>query len=114
MTDSLSAVRQLCFDSVETKHSQSLPDLVRALDADFDRDEPLRQRLLHKTHRYGNDDDDADELMTRIFQTCFEALDGRPDGRGGRYASRCCQPRATFILAVSPAPPRTDGELASR
>ena len=45
----------------------------------------LRQRLLHKTRKYGNDDDDADDIMTRIFDTCFDALDGRPDHKGGRY-----------------------------
>ncbi len=47
--------------------------------------EPLRQRLLNKTHKYGNDDDYADEIMVRIFNTCFEELDGRPDTKGGRY-----------------------------
>jgi formate C-acetyltransferase len=35
--------------------------------------------------RYGNDDDAADAIMTRIFDTCFGELDGRPDGRGGTY-----------------------------
>ncbi len=41
----------------------------QALDGDFDGCEALRQRLLNKTPRYGNDDDRADDLMIR----CFEA-----------------------------------------
>ncbi len=41
--------------------------------------------MLHKTRKYGNDDDYADEIMTRIFDTCFDSLDGRPDHKGGSY-----------------------------
>jgi REP element-mobilizing transposase RayT len=63
----------------------SLAELVSILDADFAGHEPLRQRLLNKTPKYGNDDDDADAIMVRIFDTCFEELDGRPDTKGGRY-----------------------------
>ena len=45
----------------------------------------LRQRLLHSTHKYGNDDDYADEIMRRVFQSAFEAIDGRPTAKGGTY-----------------------------
>lgn len=85
VTDSLSALKLICFDHSELHGALPLPTLVAALDRDFSDDEPLRQRLLHKTHKYGNDNDFADELMTRIFDTCFEELDGRPDARGGHY-----------------------------
>jgi len=82
LTDSLSAVKQMCFDGRGTTR---LGDLVRILDADFTGNEALRQRLLNKTHKYGNDDDYADEITVRVFNTCFEELDGRPDTKGGRY-----------------------------
>jgi len=59
--------------------------LIYSLDTDFAGLEPLRQRLLNKTHRYGNDDDYADEIMVRIFDTCFEELDGKPNTKGGHY-----------------------------
>ena len=85
LTDSLSAIRQLCFVPEASVHSLSLPELVRVLDADFAGHETLRQRLLHKTPKYGNDDDAADGIMVRIFDTCVEELDGRPDTKGGRY-----------------------------
>ena len=81
LTDSLSAVRQLVFDEGDL----SLEDLVAALDADFAGREPLRQKLLHRTHKYGNDDDFADELMVRAFNTVVEEVDGRPNTKGGRY-----------------------------
>ena len=67
------------------KNRLSLGELIQVLDADFEGQEILRQRLVNKTHRYGNDDDDADEIMVRIFDTCVAELDGRPDTKGGHY-----------------------------
>ncbi|MBK8597097.1 MAG: glycyl radical protein [Holophagales bacterium] len=81
VTDALAAVRRLVFD----EHGLSLADLVAALDADFEWNEPLRQRLVHKMPKYGNDDDAADDLMLRVFRSSFAAIDGRPSARGGTY-----------------------------
>ena len=64
---------------------QALAKLISVLDNDFAEEEPLRQRLLHKTHKYGNDDSYADEIAIRIFDTCFDELDGRPNVKGGHY-----------------------------
>jgi pyruvate-formate lyase len=41
--------------------------------------------LLNKTPRYGNDEDYADEVMVAVFNTFFEAIDGRMNTRGGGY-----------------------------
>jgi formate C-acetyltransferase len=81
LTDCLSALKQLVFDERAT----SLPDLVRALDADFAASETLRHRLVNRTHKYGNDDDYADAIMTRCFSALVEELDGRPNSKGGCY-----------------------------
>jgi formate C-acetyltransferase len=92
LTDSFSALRQFCFAESENpigagkKNGHlAMNELVHALDGNFQNDELLRQRLVNKTHRYGNDDDSADDITIRIFNTCFEELDGRPDTKGGRY-----------------------------
>jgi len=81
LTDSLSSIKDLVFDS----ESMALGELVAVLDADFAGREPLRQRMLNKTHKYGNDDEFADELMARAFDVLFEAIDGRPNTKGGHY-----------------------------
>ena len=81
ITDSLAAIRQMVFDDSVT----SLSELISALDADFADREPLRQRLVNRTRKYGNDDDYADELMVRVFETLFAMVDGRPTVRGGHY-----------------------------
>ncbi len=79
ITDSLAAIRKLVFDDA----SLSLRELVAALDQDFADSEPLRQWLVNKTPKYGNDDDAADDLMVRVFEALFEMIDGRPTARGG-------------------------------
>ena len=45
----------------------------------------LRQRLVNRAHKYGNDDDAADDIAVAIFNACFEDLDGRPNTKGGKY-----------------------------
>jgi trans-4-hydroxy-L-proline dehydratase len=83
LTDSFSSLRQMCFEAATG--ALPLPEFVSALDQNFAGKETLHQRLLHKTRKYGNDDDYADDIMVRIFDTCFDSLDGRPDHKGGRY-----------------------------
>lgn len=81
ITDSLSAIRTLVYDGGDLPLAQ----LVQILDADFEGHETLRQRMLHKTPRYGNDDDRADAIMERVFDAYFDEIDGRPNTKGGHY-----------------------------
>lgn len=81
VTDALSAIKDVVFDHGDVP----LGRFVETLDANFEGQETLRQRLVNKTHKYGNDDDYADELMTRTFRMLFEAIDGRPNTKGGAY-----------------------------
>ncbi|MGO8930443.1 MAG: trans-4-hydroxy-L-proline dehydratase [Limisphaerales bacterium] len=85
ITDCLSAIRQFCFDGEPAAASVPLSQLVEILDRNFEKEETLRQRLVNRAHKYGNDDDYADDLMLAVFNACFEEVDGRPDARGGRY-----------------------------
>jgi formate C-acetyltransferase len=79
ITDSLAALKDVVYD----QGSLTLPQFIQALDRDFQGQEELRQRLLNKAHKYGNDDDYADDLMVRTFNMLFENIDGIPNGRGG-------------------------------
>jgi formate C-acetyltransferase len=82
MADALTAIKYHVFD----KKNLSMEALLRALAEDFEGQERLRQMLLNTTPRYGNDDDYADAVMVRVFEAFFDAVDGRPNTRGGRYA----------------------------
>ncbi len=80
ITDCLSAMRHHVYE----RRSLTMASLLRALKTDFSNREMTRQLLLNKTPRYGNDNDDADNLMKKVFDMFFSAVDGRPNMRGGR------------------------------
>jgi formate C-acetyltransferase len=81
ITDSLSAIKDVVFDNKKF----SLTELIEILDRNFENAEDVRQWLLNKTHKYGNDDDYADSIMQMVFNACFEELDGKPNTKGGHY-----------------------------
>ncbi len=75
------AIRYHVFD----QRTVPMEELLLALRSDFVGYESLRQTLLHRTPKYGNDDDYADEVMRAVFEAYFRAVDGRPNTKGGRY-----------------------------
>jgi formate C-acetyltransferase len=81
MADALTAIKYHVFD----QGTFTMAQLLAALRDDLDSDGRLRQTLLHKTPKYGNDDDYADEVMQEVFEAYFDAVDGRPNTKGGRY-----------------------------
>ena len=80
LTDAMSAVKHHIFEQGDL----DMGDLLDALTADFP-DERTRLMLVNRSPRYGNDNLTADEVMQRIFETYFNAVDGRPNTRGGEY-----------------------------
>jgi formate C-acetyltransferase len=81
ITDSLSALKTHVFDS----KAMTMAALLDAVNSNFDGQEALRLKLWNKTPRYGNDNDEADDLMRRVFDSLLAAIDGRPNLRGGEY-----------------------------
>ena len=59
--DSLAALKKTVFDD----KTLTMEEVLRALDADFEQDEIVRQRLLHAP-KYGNDDSYADSIAKKI------------------------------------------------
>jgi len=81
MTDILTSIKYNVYD----KKTVTMKELLAVLDKNFEGSESLRQRLLNRTPKYGNDDDYADDIMKSIFEAYFEAIDGRPTTKGGKY-----------------------------
>jgi pyruvate formate-lyase/glycerol dehydratase family glycyl radical enzyme len=81
MTDALTAIKVHVFDEKTTM----MEDLLAALQDDFEGHERARQMLLNKTPKYGNDDDYADDVMVDVFEAYFDAIDGRPNTKGGTH-----------------------------
>jgi pyruvate formate-lyase/glycerol dehydratase family glycyl radical enzyme len=109
LTDSLAAIKELVFDEAQI----GLEELVRTLDADFEGQEALRQRLVNKTHKYGNDDAYADEIMVRSFDAAFRVIDGRPTAKGGRYRLEML-PTTCHVYFGSVTGATPDGRRAGR
>ena len=81
ITDSLTAIKHHVFD----RRTFSMKELSEALRADFKGHDPLWDQLWNNTPKYGNDDDYADDVMRRIFESYFGTVDGRPNTKGGYF-----------------------------
>jgi len=107
ITDILSAIRYNVYDH---RHF-TMGELLQALDKNFIGYEGLRQRVLNRTPKFGNDDDYADGLMTRVFEAYFGAVDGRPTPRGGTYRINLL-PTTAHIYFGKMTGATADGRLA--
>jgi pyruvate formate-lyase/glycerol dehydratase family glycyl radical enzyme len=107
ITDVLSAVRWNVYDHAHF----TMPELLAALKDGFKGHEKLRQRVLNRTPKFGNDDDYADGLMKRVFEAYFEAVDGRPTPRGGAYRINLL-PTTAHIYFGKMTGATADGRLA--
>ena len=107
ITDILSAIRYNVYDIAHF----TMTELLAALKSNFSGYETLRQRVLNRTPKFGNDDDYADSLMTRVFEAYFEAVDGRPTPRGGSYRINLL-PTTAHIYFGKMTGATADGRLA--
>lgn len=81
--DSLAALRRLVFEEGQV----GFEELMRALDRDFADQEPLRQTLLRRAPKYGNDDPYVDTIAAELVDwTSRECLKHEVHG-GGRFVS---------------------------
>ena len=109
ITDALTALKLHVFE----KGAFSVDALLGALADDFQGHEKLRLSLLERTPKYGNDDDYADEVMREVFEAYFEAVDGRPNTKGGRYRINLL-PTTVHVYFGSVVLASPDGRKAGR
>jgi formate C-acetyltransferase len=81
ITDSLCAVKKHVFE----ENKISVHQLLTTLQDNFKEQEALRLRLFNKTPFYGNDDEYADSIMQRVYNSLFNAIDGKPNTKGSSY-----------------------------
>jgi formate C-acetyltransferase len=79
ITDCLASIKYNVFD----KKLISMEDLMKILENNFEGYESIRQKLLYKTPKYGNDDDYPDLITKQVFNLVFDAIDNRPNTKGG-------------------------------
>jgi formate C-acetyltransferase len=81
ITDNLSSIKYNVYDNKKFK----MDELLQALRKNFEGFEAIRELLLLNTPKYGNDDDYADDLAIKVFESYYNAVNGRPNTKGGHY-----------------------------
>ncbi|RDE10937.1 MAG: formate C-acetyltransferase/glycerol dehydratase family glycyl radical enzyme [Candidatus Thorarchaeota archaeon] len=81
VADSLAAIDQIVFK--EKKSSMS--ELITALRGGFEDDEPLRQLLLNKAPKYGNDERFVDDYAQLVAGIYSEEVEKHKNIRGGSF-----------------------------
>ncbi len=81
VTDSLSAIKTHVFEG----GTVGMDTLLSALKNNFQGAEALRLKLWNKTPFFGNDDDRADSIMQRVYESLFTTIDGKPNTKGTIY-----------------------------
>ena len=90
--DSLAAIQKLVFDECQL----TLMDIVEAMRTDFEGKESLRQLLLNGVPKYGNDNEQVDQIVSEVCQHFCEVLEPYRNPRGGRYHAHLF----SFVAAV--------------
>jgi len=81
VANSLAAIRWAVFE----QGLLTMEELVDLLGRDFKGAEDIRQALLYKAPKYGNDDESADEMAAWVAETFCREVRKYPCWRGGRY-----------------------------
>lgn len=79
ITDMLTSVRYNIYDTGK----YTWKEVNEALRADFKGFGQMQYDFIYETPKYGNDDDYADSHALAVFEVFHEAVNGRPDLRGG-------------------------------
>lgn len=81
LTDAMTALKFHVFD----QQTVTMNEMLEALSTNYQNHKPFQKMLLNRSPKYGNDEDYADQIMLRIFEAYYDAVDGRMNTRGGTY-----------------------------
>ena len=102
ITDSLAVLKKHVFE--EQKYT--MDEAIKACDADFEGLEKMRQYIRNHTPFFGNDDDYADSIAVKVFDDLCEAIEGKPNTRGGKtqlnMLSTTCHNYFGSVLGATP------------
>ena len=80
ITDCLTALKKHVFED----HRYSMDEILRACAVNWKGEEKMRQYIRNHTPFFGNDDDTADKVAVRVYDDLVDAIEGRPNTRGGK------------------------------
>lgn len=82
VADSMAAIQECVFN----KKYLTMQELMGLLDTNFEGKENMRQLLINKAPKYGNDIESVDEYMRWLVDLCNEQFTQYTDGRDGRFS----------------------------
>lgn len=82
LSDSIAAVEKCVFQDKDLTMDQ----LIKACETNFQGQERLRQLLLNKPEKYGNNQENVDKIYKEMMHYIADTVQGWKDARGGHYA----------------------------
>ena len=82
LADCIAAVEKCVFED----HDLTMDELIAACDSNFEGQERLRQLLLNKPEKYGNNQEHVDSIYREMMHFVADNVQKWPDERGGHYA----------------------------
>lgn len=82
LADSIAAVEKCVFEDKDL----TMDELIKACDNNFEGQERLRQLLLNKPEKYGNNQAHVDGIYREMMHYIADVVQQWPDARGGYYA----------------------------
>lgn len=82
LADSIAAIDTCVFRDKDI----TMDELIAALDKNFEGEERMRQLLLNKPPKFGNDDEYVDGIYHEMMQFIASNVQTWPDARGGTYS----------------------------
>ncbi len=109
VTDSFATLKYHVFEN----GTFSLDRILKAVKNNFKNEEILRQTIINRTPFFGNDDDYADDIALKVYDDLINAIDGKPNNKGGKYhlnmLSTTCHVYFGKVMGASP-----NGRLARK
>lgn len=81
IADSLAAIEECVFN----QKYLTMKELMNLVDTDFEGRENMRQLLINKAPKYGNDIESVDRYAHWLSKLCNDQICKHTDGRGGKY-----------------------------
>lgn len=109
VTDSLATLKHHVFE----KKTFDMDRILTAVANNFEGDEIMRQTIVNRTPFFGNDDDYADDIALKVYDDLIDAIDGKPNVKGGEYhlnmLSTTCHVYFGKVMGATP-----NGRLAEK
>jgi len=81
ISDNLASLKYNVYD----KRKFELKELQNAIKNNFEGFDSIREHCLTNAPKYGNDNDYVDDLAIKVFNSYYNAINGRPNTKGGYH-----------------------------